>query len=346
MTSITPTLSLWLSGETTIQLGRKAFSGSTPTLQVHMHDTSQAATIVLPCYHSSTRTFDLRLALQSGIFDITDVELKTKIPVPYQDAEAEELVVKAGAPLRLFDLVLDPWDEFWSELLVPGRSYKIGWAQDDNAPWVYRGDMHSDAPERLLIRLGTGLITYHVLEDSKVPAVFSVSMKPTDSICHMNGKPRFGFELSVTLHYDYLVTVCLNKTPLKELHGLEDIVHVEDENGQEVEFDWGIGCWEGPEPFPPDTMFQEFEPGVPFEKTFWLDERAENDWPGDLTDLEVGKRYTVKVSGTLLGSFYDCKKGTKEELLAGSEKEKEERWAKRGERVFVEASDPFTFETV
>jgi hypothetical protein len=34
----------------------------------------------------------------------------------------------------------------------------------------------------------------------------------------------------------------LNKTPLKELHGLEEIVKVEDEEGQRVEWDGAIGC--------------------------------------------------------------------------------------------------------
>ena len=265
--------------------------------------------------------------------------------MPHQDVEAEELVVNAGAPLKLLDLVLDPRDEFWFKLLKPGHSYKIGWVHGDNAPWVYRGDTHQDTPERLPIRLGKGLITYTVLESSKQPAIFSISVNPTDKICHMSGEPRFGFKLTVTLLNDCMLTVCLNKTPLKELHGLEDIVKVEDERGQEVEFDWGIGCWEGPEPFPPDMMFEEFKPGVPHERMFWLDEREENDRPGDLTDLEAGKRYMVEVSETLLESFHRCQKGTKKELLAGSEKQKEERWS-RSELIFIEVSSPFTFETV
>jgi hypothetical protein len=339
-------MSLWLDGSQTIQLGQKGFAGTTPVLKVHMHDTSSAATLVIPSYQSSTKSFSLRFALQCGVLDLFDAGSHTKISVPHEDIELGELVVKAGAPIRLFDLKLDPQDEFWTQLLEPGHMYEISWAHGDKAPWAYRGEVHQDAAERLSVRLGKECITYTILNNATTPLLFSVCVHPTDKVCYLSGEPRFGFMLEVTSYQDDVITVCLHKTPLKELHGLEEIVKVEDEEGQRVEWDWGIGCWDGPEPFPSDDMFVEFKPGVPYKETFWLTKFDENNNGGELTDLQGGKKYTGEVSKTLLRSFANNQKGYKDDLLAGSEQEKRERWARSSELVFLDVSGPFTFETV
>jgi hypothetical protein len=346
MANPSPTISLWLDGEQSIQLGRKGFAGISPVLKIHMHDTSSDAVLVIPSYEPATRSFSLRLALQCGIFDLLDAESHSKISVPQEDMEPEELVVKAGAPIRLLDIKLDPRDEFWTQLFTPGHKYEIRWAQGDKAPWAYHGEVHQDAPERLPVRLGKEPITFTVIDNATKPLLFSVSVTPTDQICYLSGEPRFGFKLEVTSHHDDIITVCLHKTPLKELHGLEEIVKVEDEEGHRVEWDWGIGCWDGPEPFPSDNMFEEFKPGEPYEETFWLTRLDENNNGGDLTDLEAGKTYTGEVSKTLLRSFANNQKGNKEVLLAGSEQAKKERWARISGLVFLDVSDPFTFKTV
>jgi hypothetical protein len=93
-------------------------------------------------------------------------------------------------------------------------------------------------------------------------------------------------------------------------------------------------------------MFEEFEPGVPYEEAFWLTRLDENNNGGELTDLGARKKYMGEVSKTLLRSFASNQRGSKEELLAGSEQEKRERWARSSELVFLNVSDPFTFETV
>lgn len=312
-----------------------------------MHDTSHAARLVIPGYQPSTRSFNLRQALQCGIFDLYEAESRTKIAVPHEDVQPEELLVKARAPLKLFDLKIDPEDGFWSELLTPGHTYEIFWARNENAPWAYRGDDHQDAPERLTVRLGKQPFTYVVFDDAANPLHLSVSVEPTDKICHMSGEPRFGLKLQVTSRHDETITMCLDKTPLKELHGLEEIVEVADEEGQQVEWGYGIGCWDGdgPERFPSDNMFEELKPGVPYEETFWLTKVDDKGHGGELTDLESGKRYTGKVSKTLLSTLGNYQVGNKEHLLVGSEQEKKDRWAKRPGLVFLDVSDQFTFET-
>jgi hypothetical protein len=347
MSNPSPTMSLWLDGWQYIQLGRKGFAGPTPVIKVHMHDRSRAATLVIPCYQSSTRSLSLQRALQCGIFDLFDAESHTKISVPQEDIEVEELVVKAGAPIRLFDLELEPRDEFWTQLLIPGHKYEIRWAHSDKTPWAYRGEVHQDTHERLSVHLDDKSITYTVLDNSTTPILVSVSVKPTDEVCHLSGESPFGFKLEVTSLCNDIITICLDKTPLKELNGLEDIVKVEDEEGQRVDWDWGIGCWEDTNTFPSDFMFEEFKPNVPYEKMFWLSKLRKNGNGGELGDLEADKKYTGKVSKTLLRSFgLKTQRGSKKELLAGSEQEKKERWAKGSEPIFLDVSDLFTFKTV
>ncbi|KAL1611977.1 hypothetical protein SLS60_000200 [Paraconiothyrium brasiliense] len=349
MADPSPTMSLWLDGRQTIQLGQKGSAGTTPVLKVHMHDTSHAARLVIPSYEPSTRSFNLRRALQCGIFDLYDAESHTKIAVPHEDVQPEELTVEARAPLKLFNLKLDPQDNFWTELLTPGHTYEIYWApNNNNTPWAYRGEAHQDAPERLPIRLGKQPFTYTLLDDATKPLHLSVSVKPTDKTCYMSGDPQFGLKLEVTSQHDEVITMCLDKTPLKELHGLEEIVEVVDEEGQQVDWGYGIGCWDGdsPERFPADDMFEELKPGVPYEETFWLTKVDEKGHGGELTDLESGKKYTGEVSKTLLNTLGNYQVGTKEQLLAGSEQEKKDRWAGRRGLVFLDVSDPFAFETV
>ena len=181
---------------------------------------------------------------------------------------------------------------------------------------------------------------------------FTLSLTPTSPTCSLTSTPRFGLHLTLTLHRTSPspLTLSLAKTPLKELHGLEEIAHITDPSGTEVEFPWGIGCWEYDEPFPSDEVFEEFEPGVPFEETFWLDREGPGAQGGELECLEKGAEYSVRVSSYLLASFGKWRWGRKGELLAGGLEEKREKWKGRdGDgrgRIVVEVSEPFTFRTV
>jgi hypothetical protein len=143
----------------------------------------------------------------------------------------------------------------------------------------------------LPVRLGKEPIAYTVLDNDMTLLLISVSVNPTDQVCHLSGEPRFGLKLEITSQYNEIITLCFYKTPLKGLHGLEEIVRVKDVEGQQVEWDWEIGCWEGPESFPSDDMFEEFKPGMPYVKIFWLTKPDENNNGGELTDLEAGKKY-------------------------------------------------------
>jgi len=342
-----PTISLYLDGELSFQLGRKGFSGTTPNLKVQMHDTSHAATLVIPGYRPVTKTFSLPLALQEGLFELLDKETDTKVSVPPNDEDAGELVVNAGARNQWFDLKIDARDDFWTQLLIPGHKYEIRWQADGNVPWAYRGEAHSGPSQRLAVRCLPRPIKLTVFDDATAPPQISVSLAPTAEICHLSGEPPFGFKLQIISHEEEVITLCLHKTPLKELHGLEEIAYVVDEEGEEVEWPWGIGCFEGKEPFPSDNMFEELKSDIPYERTLWLkkyDKETSNG--GELEHLDAGSSYKVEVSKTLLELFSKWRKGKKEELLAGTEKEKEERWSGKSGQIIVEISDPFTFKTV
>jgi hypothetical protein len=163
----------------------------------------------------------------------------------------------------------------------------------------------------------------------------------------LSGEPAFGFKLQVLSHEEDFITVCLHKTPLKELHGLDEVAQVVDEENEEVEWPYGIGCFDGKESFPSDNTFEEFKPGLPYERTFWLEKYdKETSNGGELGVLDAGHSYKVSVSKTLLRGFSKWRRGRKDELLAGGEKEKEDRWNDGSGQIILEVSDPFMFETI
>jgi hypothetical protein len=347
MTEPNSIIQLYLDGSLAFKLGHKGFSGTTPNIKIQMLDRSHPATLVIPGYRSSTKTFSLPLALQGGLVDLFERDTDTKIHVPSSDEEPEELVVKARARNQWFDLKIDAREEFWTQLLKPGHSYEIRWRDDGKSIWLYRGDVHQASPEHLPVRCLDRSIYVDVFDYADTPLELSMSLSPTARVCHLSGEPRFGIKFEVISHAEYVITVNLRKTPIKEWHGLEEVVHVVDKEGQRVEWPWGIGCWEHNEPFPSDDMFEELKPGVLFEQTFWLekyDEETANG--GELDQLDAGSSYKVDVSKTLLRVFAIWRKGTKEEWLAGGEKEKEERWNGSSGPVVLEVSDPFTFEAI
>ncbi|KAF2830911.1 hypothetical protein CC86DRAFT_464111 [Ophiobolus disseminans] len=176
---------------------------------------------------------------------------------------------------------------------------------------------------------------------------FSLSLTPTEDVCHLKGEPRFGFKLKILSLESDVITICLHQTPLKEIHGLEEIVYVTNEEGEEVEWPYGIGCWEHTDPFPDGLFFEEFKLGVPYERTFWLDkEDPATAQGGELGALEAGKMYKVQVSEDLIGAFSKWRRGRKEELLAGGLEEKKERWEEGSGKISLDVSEPFTFKAV
>jgi hypothetical protein len=334
-------ITLYLDGDMSFQLGRKGFAGNAPTLKIQMDDRSHAATLVLPGFCSTTKTVSLPIALQSGLFDLIDKENNKNVIVTPNYKEPGRLVVEAGARNQWFDLKVDPLDEFWLQALTPGHNYEIRWHKDSNMPWTYQEGDHRNLTQGSPVRTLSRTIKLTVLDNVTAPPHLCVSLTSTSEICHMSGEPRFGFKLQIELHEEDVITVCLDKTPLRELHGLGEISHVVDEEDEEVEWSWGIGCFEGEEPFPSDDMFEEFEAGVPYLRTFWVDKHD-----GELEALEHSRLYKVNISKTLLGAFTKWRRGKKKDLLAGEEDEKKDRWKKTSGPIFLETSDQFTFKTV
>ncbi|USP81512.1 uncharacterized protein yc1106_08786 [Curvularia clavata] len=342
-----PAISLYLNGSLSLQLRNKGFSGTTPTLQIQMHDVSHAATLVIPGYDASTETFSLSLALQGGLVDLLDVDTNENVLVPSVDEKTGKLLVEAGARNRWFDLKIDFHRDFWTQLLTPGHKYHIRWRDDREFPWAFRGKDRQNSPERLPVRLLPRPIKLNVLDSAATPLQLSISLSSTADTCHLSGEPCFGFTLQVVSHDEKVVTVCLHKTPLKELHGLEEIAYIVNEQGEKAEWPYGIGCFEGSESFPSDDMFEELIPNVPFGRRFWLrklDKKTSSG--GELEELESGQSYTARISKKLFEAFSNWRRGTKEELLAGEEKEKEARWRGTSEHMLLDVSDPFKFKVV
>jgi hypothetical protein len=133
---------------------------------------------------------------------------------------------------------------------------------------------------------------------------FSLPLTPTADVCHLNGESRFGFKLKILSHEDEIITVCLHKTSLKEFHGLEQIACVTNEEGKEVEWPLVIGCWEHDDPFPGDYFFEEFRPGVPYERMFWLDKwDPATAREASLGTLKLGKSIRFSLVASYLKPF-------------------------------------------
>lgn len=343
-----PVISLSIKGNLSFQLGRNGVAGSMPYFRVKMNDTSRAATLVIAGYDSSTKRFNLTSALQAGVFCLYKMQDNTKVDIPTHDEPSGELVVQAAAKPQWFDLVVAWQDEFWDKILTPGHKYEIRWQDGPNSPWAYHGDKSKDPPEHLPVHHFSSMIELNVLENNSSQPNISLSLKPTSTTCHLNGEPAFGFNLQILSHDKDVITVCFDKTPLKELYGLGDIAHTVDEDGNEVEWPETIGCWGDDDPFPADHVFEELKPGMPYDRTFWLSRLDESTGTGgELDALEPGKSYTVDISKTLIESTFTMwLRGTKEEVLAGSTKEKRARWDVRTGPILLDPSDSFKFTTV
>jgi hypothetical protein len=349
MAASDPVLSLGLEGSSwySFELGRKGFAGEIPKLIITKKDYSNAVTLAILGYESSTRRLNLPLAIQSGLFDLFDMEDNTKVPVSSRDVDMGYLIVETKPRTQSLELRIDGREEFWNHILTPGHSYEVRWQEGPNLPWAYGGEFYEDPSQILPIQRFPSVLNFKVHDDESATPRFSISLAPTAKLCHLSGEPPFGFLLQLTSHAEEVMTISLDKTPLKEYHGLEEIVHVVDEDGEEVEFGWGIGCWEYDIPFPDDSTFEEFEPGVTYDRMFWL---KKDNHDNELGDLDGGRTYTVSVAGELAASFSSGRWGRKEELLAGSEKEKIDRWSsgESGARtggLLLEISEPFQFGT-
>jgi hypothetical protein len=347
MADVSPTISLYLDGSLSFQLGHKGASGPSPTLQVQMHDASRTTRLVIPGYCASTNTVSPLLALQGGLFDLFDIDTNANVSVPSSNEEPGRLTVEAKARNRWFDLKIDACEDFWTQLLTPGHKYEIRWREGEGFPWAYHEDDQQEPPKRLPVRLLPRPIKINVFDDTAAPLQLSISLLPTADTCHLSGEPRFGLKLQVLSHDEEIITICLHKSPLKEFHGLDEVARIFDEEGERLDWPWGIGCFEGRESFPSDDMFEELKPNVPYEKMFWL-EKFDNDTSGggELEELESGHTYTGEVSKTLLEAFSKWRRGTKSELLAGGEEDKEVRWRASSEQMLLDVSDPFKFRAV
>ena len=339
-------VSLYLDGQVGIQPNRKAFSGNMD-LKIQMHERNKAVTLVLDGYCEKERRFDIAVALRRGLLDLIDVETNSPISISPSDEAAGSLVVPPASSNTFYSLSIDSFDSFWN-VLIPGRRYEIRWSVDSGQSWCFYGKREEsfENVSRLPARRLPRPIHLTVYDDVSAPPQFSISLTSSSDICYLSGCPRFMFELAVTSHEKFPITVCLHKTPLHEFHGLEEIVDVVDETGEGVEWPYAIGCFEGSEPFPPDHEFEELAPEIPYRRTFSLDPYdPETSNGGELNSLETHRIYKVKLQNSLLASFGKWRKGTKAELLSGTQDEKQGRWSRSSDLIFFDRTGPFTFET-
>jgi hypothetical protein len=341
-------IAISLDGKVGFQLNREALSGVI-NMEVRMRDDANPVTLVLDGYRDSG--FDIAIALRRSLLELFDVETDNLVSIPSSDSDddAGSIVVPAESQIRSYKSKFDVFSTFWNEFLQPGHKYEIRWSKNAGQSWCYYNQPEDPLKNatRLPVQRYSVPLKLTVFDDDSVPPLFSMSLTPSANICHLSSHPRFAFRLVITSHAREPITVNFDKTPFRELRGLDDVVTVVDvDTNEEVEFPWGIGCWENDVNFPTDFEFEEFIPGVPYKRMFYLnpfDSKASNG--GELESLKEGLIYKADLNKNLPGSFGTWMKGRKVELLKGSAEEKKKRWSRRGDEILFEKSDSFTFET-
>ena len=237
-------------------------------------------------------------------------------------------------------------------MLHVGRKYELRWSESAEQSWCYYGQPEESLEKdtRLPVRRMPKPITFTVHDDVSASPHFSISLSPSAKVCHLSGEPRFVFQVEVTSHAKDPITVCLDKTPFQEPHGLDEVVNaVDEETGEEVEWPYAIGCFDpGKNYFPPDDMFEEFALGVPYRQVFSVDpfdSKGKN--AGELDLLEEDRSYKVKLNKDMLRCFGKWKKGTKAELLKGTKDDKRKIWESENDSISLDdTTGVFTFKTI
>lgn len=342
MANPNPDVSLFLDGDLSFHFNGNGKAGTSPRMKVQMHDSKKDVILSLPGYDAMMKTIDLAVALQSGFFQLVDTTTDTKVDlssvpsVIYPETESDDMHIQAGARIQWVEINLKN-DSFWKAALQEGHSYGVRWATPDRLPphWI-----SSRTPAYTpFVRCLPRPIKLYVYTPDTAPPEFQISLEPTSPTCHLSGEPPFGIRLTITNTSADPITFNLAGTPLRQLHSLEDIIKLTTIYPiVEVEWPSSYGCFPGSgsaqSKCPSDEMFETFEPGSPFERTFWLkkeDEKTGNG--GELDVLEAGKAYWGVPSQVLLRGFEKWMKGRKEDLLAVDEEKKKERWKGAGGKL-------------
>lgn len=74
------------------------------------------------------------------------------------------------------------------------------------------------------------------------------------------------------MHHEEIIILHRDRHHLENCTTCKENFQIVDGEREEVEWDYGIGCWEddGPERFPANTMFKELKRDDPYERIFWL----------------------------------------------------------------------------
>jgi len=322
-------ISLYLGGYTpnlNFQLNSKRW----PTyVLIQMHEQNLPVTLVLDGFHEEEKELDVAVALCQGVLELIDMETQNPISIPPIDEAVGSIPASSGT--RRYGLTLDSTNSFWKELLHVGYKYEFRWSESVGQSRCYyrQPDESLKNVTRLPVRRMPKPITFTVQDDPSASPQLSVSLSASAKVCHLSGEPRFAIEIEVTSHAKDTITVCLDKTPLRELHGLKEVLNaVNDETDEEVEWPYVIGCFDpGKDYFPSDDMFEEFAPEVPYRHIFPVDPFDSKTMNGGEPDaLEENRPYKVKLNKDILRSFGNWKNGTKADLLTGTKDEKKKIW--------------------
>src|SRR5207248_3502514 len=125
--------------------------------------------------------------------------------------------------------------------------YELRWSESAGQSWCYYGQPDESLKDatRLPVRRMPKPIGFTVHDEASASPQFTISLSASAKVCHLSGEPRFAFEIEVTSHAKGPITVCLDKTPFRELHGLEEVLNaVDEETDEEVEWPYAIGCFD------------------------------------------------------------------------------------------------------
>jgi hypothetical protein len=336
-----PLLSLSLrQGQTedcyAFQLNRE--SSGLNSLEIITLETLRPVALVCSGLDGSSQKLHLLDALQSSFLEL--VEEGTEDVIRFESAEPRPIIPRTippkPSPQQWPDrvrILLDSTNPIWKETLTPSKTYTLRFSPTSGEAYAYYTDIPStDLPSQRLpiARCPIPTISLRAHNFPAPPLLFANLSIP--ETCHLSGTPPFVITLTFSTNSRETLTFDKSRTPLSsfifDFHGIEDLIDcIDTSTGKQVDWPAAFGCFDfDPRPkFPADSDFVQLGPGQTWVFTHTVCPSS-NSEIGGLEELEVGKTYSARPAGMCLTGFSRWKVGRKEDLLAGDEKEKKERW--------------------
>ncbi|KAI4909260.1 hypothetical protein J4E90_007957 [Alternaria incomplexa] len=229
----------------------------------------------------------------------------------------------------------------WKEALQPGRTYGLRLAENAGEVFACYTDELDNPPDEIppkkklpVHRERGGTYYFTVLDDPAPPKLFARLEMPRKA--HLNGPTPFTLVIEYTTDSVEPLVFDKSRSPLSvttlctgaNLHCIDQLIDCQDNvTGEKVEWGAVFVCYDyDPHPvFPDDGDFVEISTNRPWRFECTLEEMGnEKEYIRSMEGLKADRTYKARVGGP--SGFRRWQYGKKEDLLAGTLKDKMKRW--------------------